>query len=352
MGDDDIDEADGLAKLLELLTERIEQLELAVTGRHLSTIPQRKLVTVGENVFASESSHKRARKKKQSPEVKLLKKTIRSHAQERLGIDVKSSIETWDVANHQDALEYNRGRSKAKGPTSENFVMDWDCTGLTPWTRDCTTIFGHEFLMQHQAHGFASIKGMIIDISLVKSSFRDYILYLKRRYNAEHKEPMEASDQRNKANKQARSWSRRQQLLGRRVALLKHHKFPEDCIDVVQEDLGVDGMSSEESDGEVGTVRTFKIKRVPWRSQDLTVWLHRVDALPTKNARNAVLTRRWPPRKRIISDLDSSRSQTVHKLPVNFYRGDWLTDQDERSRARLDVDEIPFELPKIDDFAH
>jgi hypothetical protein len=135
-------------------------------------------------------------------------RTIRAYAQDRLNIDIKSSTDLWDVADYETAMEYNRGGSQANGPTSENFVMDWECRGLTQWLKDCTTIFGHDFLAQHQAGVFPLIKGIAIDIHAVKSSFRDYVLYLKRYYNA-----ADQTLQRNQSTKQARSWSRRQQVM-------------------------------------------------------------------------------------------------------------------------------------------
>jgi hypothetical protein len=75
MDEDDFEanEADRMAELLEILTKRIEQLELMLSKERLSSIPTRKLVTIGDDIFASETSHKRAKKKKQSPEVKCLK---------------------------------------------------------------------------------------------------------------------------------------------------------------------------------------------------------------------------------------------------------------------------------------
>jgi hypothetical protein len=283
-----------------------------------------------------------------------------------LGIDVKSPINVWNVANYTTAVEYNLGESQGDGPTIENFAMDWECRGLTQWLKDCTILFGFDFLEQHKANAFPSIKGMNVDIGTVKSAFRDYVLHLKRQYIAEDVTPIEAANQRTRAKRRARSVSRRHQvcrpkshirtvlsvfkLLGRRIALLRHHQFPERCIDMVENSLGVDAMSSEDSDGEVGTQRNFRIKSMPWRDQDLTIWLRRVDALPTKNAQNFRLMQRWTPRKRIVSDLVSTRRKPVPELPLNFYRSEWLMEQDRRNRARLKVDPTPFVLPRIDDF--
>jgi hypothetical protein len=141
----------------------------------------------------------------------------------------------------------------------------------------------------------------------------------------------------------------RLQLLERRLALLKHHGFPEESVEMV-ESLGTDGMSSEESDGEVGGSRTFKIKRVPWRGQGLTNWLHRIDGLPVRNVDNSVLMQRNNSRNRLISDLRSTRRKPVRSLPINWYKRGWLEGQDRRTKARLNIQEEEHILPTIDDF--
>ncbi|PVF92389.1 hypothetical protein CPB86DRAFT_841679 [Serendipita vermifera] len=344
------EETDQITHLLELLMRRIEQLELVMTKDNETIAPDRKPVTLGDGIFAPKGGRKKGKKRYPSAETKLLKRTIRAYTQLRLGIDVKSSTDIWDIADRATAQEYNRGGSQASGPTNENFVMDWDCPGHTQWLKDCVVIFGHDFLAQHKAHFFPQIKGMIIDISVVKSSFRDYVLYLKRRYNAAHVDPIDAAHQRANASKNARSLSRRRQLLGRRLALLRHHRFPKDCLKMVEDSLGVDGMSSEDSDGEVGTNRSFIIKNIPWRNEDLTKWLQRVDALPLKNKANVPLARRWKPRNRVVSDMQSTRRRPATGLPLNFYKSDWLMGQDSRSRTRLGA-VASFELPKIDEYA-
>jgi hypothetical protein len=116
------------------------------------------------------------------------------------------------------------------------------------------------------------------------------------------------------------------------------------------EHLEIDGMSSEDSEGEVGTHRTFKIKKLPWRSQELTTFLHRVDELPTKNAQNGILRRRTVHRFRLIKDIESVSRSPVERLCENLYNGEWLKGQDDRNRKRLGVVDSPFIIPRIDDY--
>lgn len=139
------------------------------------------------------------------------------------------------------------------------------------------------------------------------------------------------------------------QLFGRRLALLRHHGFPDDSIGMLQE-LDIEGMSSEESDGETGERRVFKIKKLPWRSPDLTAFLHRIDDFPLKNTNNKVLRRRYVRRERLLKDIESDERPAVPGLNTNLYRSEWLQRQDKRGTSRLAVVDNVFELPKIDDF--
>jgi hypothetical protein len=138
------------------------------------------------------------------------------------------------------------------------------------------------------------------------------------------------------------------QIFGRRIALLEHHGFPEESIRLVQT-LDIDGMSSEESDGEIGTRRTYRIKQLPWRSKIMTNWLHRIDELPTKNRQNAII-RRMDHRKRVHSDAVSETRTPICGLPINLYSSTWYKSRNERFIKKLSVKQAEFLLPKVDEY--
>lgn len=75
MDEDLVDQpdADELVDLVDLLTERMDQLELAISGDKLPTVIRRKPITVGDQVFASDTEVKLEKKKRQSSDSKLLK---------------------------------------------------------------------------------------------------------------------------------------------------------------------------------------------------------------------------------------------------------------------------------------
>jgi hypothetical protein len=131
--------------------------------------------------------------------------------------------------------------------------------------------------------------------------------------------------------------------------LLKHHGFPGQIVTAV-EGLDIDGMSSEDSEGELGTRRLFRIKKLPWRSDKLGTWFHRIDALPLKNAHDSVLTRRVEHRQRLTSDRISDKRSPPHGLPINLYNQDWLRGRDSRFLKRLGIKNDNLNLPTIDEY--
>ena len=137
--------------------------------------------------------------------------------------------------------------------------------------------------------------------------------------------------------------------MDRRLALLQHHQVPDCLLENIRK-LQVDGMSSEESDGEVGTQRTFKIKVLPWRSAELTRWLHRVDSMPTKNAHGQILVRRSNTRKRELSDISSKQRGAPQGLPQVFYNSSWFNSLGVRGLARLAATDDDCKLPGLDQF--
>lgn len=88
----------------------------------------------------------------------------------------------WPKAADETAQEYNTGGSQENGPTVENLIMDWSYPGLTQWTKDCATIFAADFLSQHKACSFPLIYRVSVDEAMVTTSFKDYVLYLKKKY--------------------------------------------------------------------------------------------------------------------------------------------------------------------------
>ncbi|KDR66684.1 hypothetical protein GALMADRAFT_147736 [Galerina marginata CBS 339.88] len=92
------------------------------------------------------------------------------------------------------------------------------------------------------------------------------------------------------------------------------------------DNLGVDGMSSDESEGEDAN-ETACIVRIPrWRSKALSDWLHVIDRIYILSRRKAGNRRGSLPHLRIYKDGSFSlKDKFVSGLPKNAYDPEWLS---------------------------
>ncbi|PVF91139.1 hypothetical protein CPB86DRAFT_854736 [Serendipita vermifera] len=135
-----------------------------------------------------------------------------------------------------------------------------------------------------------------------------------------------------------------------RKQLLLRHQFPTAATSILEE-LGVEGMSSEESEGEIGSKnRRYFVKVLPWRSEALTTWLHQIDRLPAP--RRGKGTRQYTRRTRILNrPLPVSKNRTIPTgLPRAFYREEWIASASKSALARLEVSEENIPIPRIKQF--
>jgi len=88
--------------------------------------------------------------------------------------------------------------------------------------------------------------------------------------------------------------------------------------------LGVDGMSSDESEVDEGGQRAYRVKRRIWRSKALEKYLRRIDK--DYNRTNAYGNGRAgkPPRVRKRPAYNDSAAEAIRGLPANFYDPNWL----------------------------
>jgi hypothetical protein len=116
------------------------------------------------------------------------------------------------------------------------------------------------------------------------------------------------------------------------------HKFPAAASDIL-ESLGVDGMSSEDSDGDIrGTQRVFHVKALPWRHQDLTRWLHYLDKFP-RNPIGSIGMRSYSKltRQRVMDQNTLSARQPPRGLSEAFFDPSWLAAQPPFTHQRLNI---------------
>jgi hypothetical protein len=93
------------------------------------------------------------------------------------------------------------------------------------------------------------------------------------------------------------------------------------------EDLGVDGMSSEEEVQVPGEGKRYVVLVPTWRAAIITPWLRVFDSLYLRYRTLAQHgdQRGCMPRRRCASRKESTSDRFVPGLPINAYRADWLT---------------------------
>ncbi|KAJ3716222.1 hypothetical protein C8R42DRAFT_725413 [Lentinula raphanica] len=105
----------------------------------------------------------------------------------------------------------------------------------------------------------------------------------------------------------------------------------------VFDNLGIPGMSSNEEDTDAAMTNTpqYKTTRPLWRSLDLEYFFELLDAchmlvrMPTESTTGTRYSRGAPPRFRIRTRQDSDNKTYVKGLPRNFYRAEWLEEQEQ-----------------------
>ncbi len=115
--------------------------------------------------------------------------------------------------------------------------------------------------------------------------------------------------------------------------------------------LGVDGMSSDESDGEecMGSeVHTaaprFRVRRPVWRAQVVGRWLQAFDSLYLRRRQASQDKRGCYPRVRVRDNADPSTSKDfVAGLPLNAYDQAWMVRQSDVCVSQEHGDFSPIE---------
>ena len=124
----------------------------------------------------------------------------------------------------------------------------------------------------------------------------------------------------------------------RRLEIADSHHLLQAHVPILQQ-LGVDGMSSDESDLEElerdPSVRQrrprFFVRSPLWRKRDLSAWLRVFDAMHIYERRSSGINLRGAyPRYRVHKIDHFSRSKKfVSHLPLSAYNGKWLEDHED-----------------------
>ncbi|KAH7904840.1 hypothetical protein BJ138DRAFT_1018563 [Hygrophoropsis aurantiaca] len=200
------------------------------------------------------------------------------------------------------------------GPCCTENRFQVDITGVpkSAWNMSATAVFVQSFVAAHPEY---KKKG-----TAVRDAWTTHFARLKEIYN----EQQRGGGNTVKKVKHRRR-ERKLQIYYRRLRVAKHYEGLQESVEHVIRELGVDGMSSDESDHESGRGEaTYYIVRKPWRTAKLTAYLHVLDALHLKMRYGGEWDKSsgsWP-HYRTSSLRDSQRPPPTH-LPRNFYSDEW-----------------------------
>jgi hypothetical protein len=111
-------------------------------------------------------------------------------------------------------------------------------------------------------------------------------------------------------------------------------------------ELGVDGMSSDESDKEADGSHVLSIRAKKWRHRNLTRWLHDLDTVSLAHRVSTSGTAKkgnWPHRRRFVSGKFSD-GPPIRQLPKSFYDASFLASLSDAQLEELEIIDRPYDL--------
>ena len=129
---------------------------------------------------------------------------------------------------------------------------------------------------------------------------------------------------------------------------MQHQGIRNRAVDIVQQ-LGVDGMSSDESDhdGHCGEATYYTLHK-EWRSRHVTAWLRLLDSLHLRMRYRRewqATAGAWPHFR--TPSLKVSDWSPVSRLPVNFYCTNWYAAQNAFTRETLQAQALSKSVAEI-----
>ncbi|KDR65578.1 hypothetical protein GALMADRAFT_148577 [Galerina marginata CBS 339.88] len=257
-------------------------------------------------------------------------KLIREHFRRLMG-----SHGFIDNASAKEFAERWKADKNLQCCPANSFKIDVVGTSRSPWNTSASRVFALDFLAFHQIQPEPTV--LQETLGLAKTRIGSI------RYSVKRKEHLNLSAERRKGRKST--------LFYRRLDTCSVHPDLQKHLEFVQE-LGIAGMSSDESDyEEVGRntatlARTraprYRVLRPKWRNIQVGEWLETIDIVGFIMRRNGPKKQGGYPRIRTQSGIISKYSTSdsfVPGLAVNTYDQTWLAD-------RADADFVIFPRPE------
>ncbi|KAH7908028.1 hypothetical protein BJ138DRAFT_974978, partial [Hygrophoropsis aurantiaca] len=212
--------------------------------------------------------------------------------------------------------------------TRRDFRIDITGYKMSPWNKSAAQVFAKAFLKKYD--GFGRTHDQVVHAWL------SHVDSLRKRYKRE----LRSKDQAAKAASQHRRSERKANLYIRRLETAGQYHETKGFVASMVEQLGRDGMSSDESDhGSRGSEAVYVISSKEWRSNAVTDWLRTLDALHIRLRYNGTWQASqgaWP-HCRTPSLRKISSKREVKALPRDFYSSNWLKSRTKFRRNELHV---------------
>lgn len=267
---------------------------------------------------------------------------IRKHTNNLLGRNKRNRREPIDVNKLPAAWEveaYHFDEAGTDAVTVDNFRPNFADKPLSDWNKSAIRVFTNDF---HKNN-----KRWTVKRSQIRESYIVYFKTLSQRYRDQIKSDVmrKVQDRRDHRKRlvcihlicTTPSPDSSYQLFHRRLMSAEAHA-PEHRE--ILEIMGVDGMSTDESDSESGG-KFFAVLQKPWRSQALQIFLRTFDGLsPHDNNQGSLCHARHD------SQRSCERRSAVKQLPINAYDAKWYAQQSEHRQRQLAAKvEYDFVLP-------
>ncbi|KIO05124.1 hypothetical protein M404DRAFT_25742 [Pisolithus tinctorius Marx 270] len=282
---------------------------------------------------------------------------IREHAQLLMGRENAKSLFT-NVPTKEEATAYQSAQGPACTPNA--FHVDLNDVPSSAWNKSASHVFTDSFRNAYPDCGRTSKQ--------ICTAWVVHFNYLRQIYATQQQvtcaeqarigrivaghatgnnvDDVGILDQQRRTR---RRQERKSQLYMRRLRAANTHARAYPTASHVVQELGVAGMSSDESDHEAGWGETtYMITKKMWRANQVTAWLRALDALHLR----ARYQRQWRasagawPHLRLISAKPSERAP-VEGLAHNFYAREFLDSLDPHSLSDLDIqDVVELDIPE------
>ncbi|KAJ7041256.1 hypothetical protein C8F04DRAFT_1304069, partial [Mycena alexandri] len=210
------------------------------------------------------------------------------------------------------------------------FRFDVLGTPSSPWNKSATRVFAKLAIRQ------LALPNSYEMVQAIMKAFTAHLCTIMRRYKLSLKSTPERIQIKSLGRRQARKY----QLFHQRRYLAYAFKPLRRHITMLER-LGVDGMSSDESDHETEDIRegrqtTYQILTPLWRASHLAAWLRIFDSLHNilRKSGDSFASRGSFPRLRRVGQRRSTNIKFVPGLPLEVYDPSWIA-QDARRRYDL-----------------